>query len=72
MTRKPKKTGVLKFRIDAETYAALKRHCTQTGQSMSVVMRDILERELAKAAVEGHETVSPPAPTNTRHIRFEQ
>jgi hypothetical protein len=67
-----KKTGVLKFRIDAETYASLKNYCAQTGQSMSVVLRDILERELARAALEGHETTPPPAEATGAQIRFEQ
>jgi hypothetical protein len=59
--RRLKKTGVLKFRIDLETHASLKRYCALTEQSMSVVMRDLLERELVKAP---SSSWSPPS----RHL----
>ena len=70
-TRRMKKTGILKFRIDADTYASLKSYCAQSGQSMSVVLRELLERELARAAADGHPTV-PPTPQADGQIRFEQ
>jgi hypothetical protein len=67
-TRRMKKTGILKFRIDADTYASLKSYCAQNGQSMSVVLRELLERELAKTAADGHES----AAQTDGQIRFEQ
>jgi hypothetical protein len=60
--RRLKKSGVLKFRIDAEFHASLKRYCALTGQSMSVVMRDLLERELVKAHSSSRSTPSRHLP----------
>jgi hypothetical protein len=42
-----KKTEILRFRSDADTLAALKDLCQQSGRSLSDVLRDSLLRELA-------------------------
>jgi hypothetical protein len=41
------KTEILRFRSDADTLAALKDLCQQSGRSLSDVLRDSLLRELA-------------------------
>ena len=41
-----KKSESVKFRVDIDTYAALVRHCQQTGGNLSQVLRGFILREL--------------------------
>ena len=41
-----KKSELVKFRVDIDTYAALVRHCQQTGGNLSQVLRGFILREL--------------------------
>lgn len=48
-----KKSESVKFRVDIDTYAALVRHCQQTGGNLSQVLRGFILRELEEQGDSG-------------------
>jgi hypothetical protein len=48
-----KKSESVKFRVDVDTYAALVRHCQQTGGNLSQVLRGFILRELEEQGDSG-------------------
>lgn len=53
-----KKSESVKFRVDIDTYAALVRHCQQTGANLSQVLRGFILRELEEQGGSGSATVA--------------
>ena len=55
-----KKTEIVRVRVDSRTHTALVRHCRNTGQSLSTVLRNSLEESVRYSAGAGERTLPEP------------